>query len=244
MRGGLREEQEAIFKNVITRRGNEDPEVANVRIIPTDTLTIPATDEVRPMQDLIADALAHRPDLDQARLQMDNSQIGLEGARSLTQAASGSGRHHAEQRTRRPARPVSGHLDPGFIGGYGSVLDQIFSRKYPTYGVGTAVDSAHPQPHRGSRPGARRTAGEAVGDPPAPVAEPGAPGSGRRADRHAPLARQLRGRRAGAPFCRRNRSPPSRPSSKSAPPPVSSSFNTRACWRRPAPPKSPPTART
>src|ERR1035441_868445 len=69
---GLREEQEAIFKNVITRRGNEDPEVAIARIIPTDTLTIPATDEIRPMQDLIGDALAHRPDLDQARLQIAN----------------------------------------------------------------------------------------------------------------------------------------------------------------------------
>ena len=45
---GLREEQEAIFKNVITRRGNEDPEVANSRIIPTDTLTIPATDADSP----------------------------------------------------------------------------------------------------------------------------------------------------------------------------------------------------
>src|SRR6185437_12668640 len=67
---GLREEQEAILKNVITRRGNEDPEVANARIIPTDALTIPATDQVRPMQDLVTDALAHRPDVDQARLQI------------------------------------------------------------------------------------------------------------------------------------------------------------------------------
>src|ERR1035438_10723600 len=79
---GLREEQEAIFKNVITRRGNEDAEVASARIIPTDTLTIPATDEIRPMQDLIGAALAHRPDLDQARLQIANSQIGLQGARN------------------------------------------------------------------------------------------------------------------------------------------------------------------
>ena len=91
---GLREEQEAIFKNVITRRGNEDPEVAGARIIPTDTLTIPATDELRPMQDLIADALAHRPDLGQARLQIANSQIGLRGraqpdaSRSWTWSAS------------------------------------------------------------------------------------------------------------------------------------------------------------
>src|SRR4029077_12696514 len=81
---GLREEQEAILKNVITRRGNEDAEVDAAHLIPTDTLTIPGTDEVRPMQDLISDALAHRPDLGQARLQIDNSQIGLQGSRSAT----------------------------------------------------------------------------------------------------------------------------------------------------------------
>ena len=133
---GLREEQEAIFKNVITRRGNEDPEVANVRIIPTDTLTIPATDEVRPMQDLIGDALNHRPDLDQARLQVANSQIGLQGARSLTRpqldlVGTMQNNGLAGQET-----SFLGSFDPGFIGGFGSVLGQVFSRNYPTYGVG------------------------------------------------------------------------------------------------------------
>ena len=34
---GLREEQEAILKNVLTRRGNDDPEVRTAHIIPTDT---------------------------------------------------------------------------------------------------------------------------------------------------------------------------------------------------------------
>ncbi len=133
---GLREEQEAIFKNVITRRGNEDPEVANVRIIPTDTLSIPATDEVRPMQDLVGDALNHRPDLDQARLQVANSQIGLQGSRSLTRpqldlVGTMQNNGLAGQET-----SFLGSFDPGFIGGFGSVLGQLFSRNYPTYGVG------------------------------------------------------------------------------------------------------------
>jgi outer membrane protein TolC len=133
---GLREEQEAIFKNVITRRGNEDPEVANVRIIPTDTLSIPASDEVRPMQDLVGDALTHRPDLDQARLQVANSQIGLQGARSLTRpqldlVGTMQNNGLAGQET-----SFLGSFDPGFIGGFGSVLGQVFSRNYPTYGVG------------------------------------------------------------------------------------------------------------
>ena len=81
---GLLAEQEAILKNQLTRTGNADPDVASAHIIPTDTLTIPAQDEIRPMQDLINEALANRPDLGQARLQIDNSRIGLAGSRNAT----------------------------------------------------------------------------------------------------------------------------------------------------------------
>jgi outer membrane protein TolC len=132
---GLLEEQEAVLKNAITRRGNEDPEIAAAHIIPTDPLTIPATDEVRPMQDLTGEAIGRRPDLGQARLQVQNSQIGLEGARNAT----------------RPQLDVVGiMLNSGLAGqanpflpsplvisgGYGGALDQVFTRNYPTYGVG------------------------------------------------------------------------------------------------------------
>jgi len=137
---GLREEQEAIFKNVITRRGNEDPEVANARIIPTDALTIPATDQVRPMQDLVTDALAHRPDVDQARLQIVNSQIGLDGARSLTKPQLDLVGVMQNNGLAGQANPFVANPDPGFFGGYGSVLTQIFSRNYPTYGIGVQLN--------------------------------------------------------------------------------------------------------
>ncbi len=137
---GLREEQEAILKNVITRRGNDDPEVAGAHIIPTDVLTIPAADQVRPMQDLIVDALSQRPDISQARLQIDNSKIGLDGARSLTKPQLdlvGIMQNNGLTGQSNPLFPTT--PDPGFIGGYGGVLDQIFSRKYPTYGVGVQM---------------------------------------------------------------------------------------------------------
>lgn len=136
---GLREEQEAIFKNVITRRGNEDPEVASARVIPTDTLNIPATDEIRPMQDLTAEALSHRPDLDQARLQIVNSQIGLQGARSATRPQLDLVGVMQNSGLAGQANPFGTSADPGLIGGYGSVLGQIFARNYPTYGVGVQL---------------------------------------------------------------------------------------------------------
>ncbi|HJZ95093.1 MAG TPA: TolC family protein [Candidatus Solibacter sp.] len=133
---GLREEQEAIFKNVITRRGNEDPEVRAAHIIPTDTLTIPDTDDIRPMQDLIADALARRPDLGQARLQIANSQIGLEGARSATKPQVDLVGIMQNSGLAGELNPFAPGVDPGFLGGYGGALNQIFMRRYPTYGVG------------------------------------------------------------------------------------------------------------
>jgi outer membrane protein len=134
---GLREEQEAILKNVITRRGNEDPEVQPAHVIPTDTLIIPEKDEIRPIQDLISDALTHRPDLGQARLQIDNSKIGLAGARSATRPQLDLVGVMQNNGLAGAANPLFlASPDPGFIGGYGGVLDQIFARKYPTYGVG------------------------------------------------------------------------------------------------------------
>ena len=136
---GLREEQEAILKNVITRRGNEDPEVMAAHLIPTDTLTIPPSDEVRPMQDLIGEALTRRPDLGQARLQVANSQIGLEGARSATKPQLDLVGIMQNNALAGDVFPLAPAPDVNMIGGYGTALNQIFTRKYPTYGVGVQM---------------------------------------------------------------------------------------------------------
>ena len=132
---GLLQEEEAILKNVLTRRGNEDPEVRAAHIIPTDALAIPENDQTRPIQDLISEALANRPDLGQARLQIENSRIGLEGARSATRPEVdlvGVMQNNGLAGTVNPAALPN----PGYSGGYGSILEQVLARKYPTYGIG------------------------------------------------------------------------------------------------------------
>ena len=136
---GLLEEQEAIIKSYLTKRGNEDPEVQSATIIPTDLLDIPEKEEIRPIQDLIADAVAHRPDLNQARLQIENSEIGLKGSRNarlpqvdLVGVAQNNGLSGA-------LNPLAPGADPAFVGGYGGILDQLFTRRYPTYGIGVQV---------------------------------------------------------------------------------------------------------
>jgi outer membrane protein len=135
---GLREEEEAIVKNVLTRR-NDDGEIRDAHIIPTDALSIPEQEDVRPIQDLMAAALSNRPDLAQAQLQVENSQIGLTGSRSATLPEVdlvGVMQNNGLAGTTSPTLP-GGYS--GFSGGYGTALEQIFARNYPTYGVGVQV---------------------------------------------------------------------------------------------------------
>jgi outer membrane protein len=136
---GLLEEQEAILKSVLTKTGNQDPEVQAARIIPTDSLTIPDKEQIQPIQDLLAAAVANRPDLNPAGLQVENSEIGLKGARNavrpqmdLVGVAQNNGLAGA-------VNPLSPTADAALVGGYGTALDQIFTRKFPTYGIGVQV---------------------------------------------------------------------------------------------------------
>ena len=137
---GLLEEQEAILKNVLTRQGNEDLEVRSAHIIPTDTLEIPAQDNIQPIQDLVAEALASRPDLRQARLQIDISKIGLQGSKNATLPEVDLLGVVANSGLAGALNPLEPSADPALIGGFGGVLDQILSRRYPTYGIGLQLN--------------------------------------------------------------------------------------------------------
>jgi outer membrane protein len=132
---GLLEEQEAIVKSVITRRANR-PEVLNARIIPTDSLNMPEKDSLPPLQDLLAQAFQNRPDLKQAGVQVENSQISLEGSRNalrpeldLVGVAQNNGLA-GQQSSVGPA------ADPNFLGSYGGALEQLATFKYPLYEFG------------------------------------------------------------------------------------------------------------
>src|SRR5581483_6258740 len=130
----------AILKNVVTRLGNEDETVRAAHIVPTDTLAIPDQDNVQPIQDLITQALANRADLGQARFQIDVSRIGLQGSKNATLPELdlvGILQNNGLAGALNPLQPTA---DPALIGGYGGVLDQVFSRKYPTYGIGLQLN--------------------------------------------------------------------------------------------------------
>lgn len=145
-------QQETLLKNALSRTGVASPLLAEARIVPTDQIRVPAVEPVQPIQDLIAEALNNRPDLAQTRLQITNSQISLEGIKSSLKPALdlvGSLQNNglAGQINALPIPPIPGtnlppaqrnpnSVDPFFLGGYGTVLSQLFARNFPNYAVG------------------------------------------------------------------------------------------------------------
>jgi outer membrane protein len=136
---GLLEEQEAIVKTVITRRTDNDPEILNARIIPTDSIEVPGTDETKPLQEWVALAFANRPDLRQAGVQIENTQISLQGSRNELRPeidVVGTAQNSALAAQLNPLLPP---IESPLIGGYGNALEQLATRKYPTYGIGLNI---------------------------------------------------------------------------------------------------------
>ena len=145
---GLVAQQELVIKNVVTRNGASDPRLREAHIIPLDHIEVPAQDQVEPVQDLLARAFENRPDIAQARLQVDNSQISLKGSKNAllpsldligslqNSALSGPISQNYVASTGLPLQPV---IDPLLVGGSGNLLSQIFAHNFPNYSIGVQL---------------------------------------------------------------------------------------------------------
>jgi len=136
-------QQETILKNALSRTGVASPALADARIIPTDRIRVDPTEKVRPIQDLYDTAMAKRPDVAQTRINIENAKIGLQGTRSqllpsLDLQATVQNNALAGNVNRVPLRGVviPRSVDPFFVGGFGSTLEQLFRRNFPDYAIG------------------------------------------------------------------------------------------------------------
>ncbi|HKE28762.1 MAG TPA: TolC family protein [Bryobacteraceae bacterium] len=149
------EQQEMILKSVLTRSGLDNPAIAAAHIVPTTTIEVPAQDNIAPTQEMIAEALANRPEVAQNNITLDNARLDMLGTKSNllpTLVATASLANSGQGGALNPAVqvPITGPngnivgyrpLGPGdvsstLIGGYGTALGQIFSRNFPNYNVG------------------------------------------------------------------------------------------------------------
>ncbi len=136
---GLVQQQELIVKTVITRRGLANTSILAAHIIPTDTLAVPETEPPQPVEEMIAEALRNRPDLAQAGIQVENSQINLKGSLNALRPELDVVGNVQNGGLSGQINPVAAALTPGAVlypGGYGTALGQIFKNNFPTYSAG------------------------------------------------------------------------------------------------------------
>jgi outer membrane protein len=139
---GLVQQQELIVKTAITRGGLANPAIRAAHIIATDSVIVPETESVRPVDDLITEALHDRPDLAQAGIQVENSQISLKGSLNALRPELDVVGSVQNGGLSGDINPVGAALTPGaalYPGGYGTALGQIFKNNFPTYAVGVQL---------------------------------------------------------------------------------------------------------
>jgi outer membrane protein len=142
------EQLEVTLKNLLSRNGLANTTIAAVHIVPTDRITVPDVEPIQPVQDVVASALQHRPELAQQRLQVDNSKINLTGTRNsmlpqlsvvgnLSNPGAGGIFNPNPQ-----LDPLTGKIvtrtepNPDLIGGYGNILRQVFGVPTVNYTIG------------------------------------------------------------------------------------------------------------
>jgi outer membrane protein TolC len=133
-------QQETVLKNALSRNGVASPTLANVHIIPLDKLVIPPSDELKPVDDLVAEALNKRVELEQDRINIDSKKLDLAGVKS-------SLRPTLQAFAELTNNGLTGQLlqtgVPGadyFAGGYDNLLGQIFRRNFPNYSAGISLN--------------------------------------------------------------------------------------------------------
>lgn len=139
-------QQETILKTALSKTGVSSPLVAAAHIIPTDPIRVPDVDPISPIQDMTAMAISSRPELSQSRIQLQNQELTIRGSKNallptLDVVANLSNSALAGQINPLPALPGTVHSNTGFfIGGYSTVLSQLFARNFPNYSIGVNLN--------------------------------------------------------------------------------------------------------
>jgi len=144
-------QQEIQLKNVLSRTGGADPLLVETRIVPTDRIVVPESDDLAPVNDLVRNALAMRADLASERAGIRSSQVSALGtANGLlptlvlfgTETQAGlSGTGHP-QVINVNHQTIVETPNPFFVGGIQNGLQQVFDRNFPTENIGDYFGAA------------------------------------------------------------------------------------------------------
>ena len=137
-------QQEIVLKNALNRNAMENAWLDDVHVIPLDHIEVPKTDEIRPVQDLVQEALEKRDEIEQAKINLDSKKVLLKGTKNNLLPSLQAFAEFTNNGLSGPANPIYGNCcgepNPYFLGGTGNVLSQILRRNFPNYSAGISLN--------------------------------------------------------------------------------------------------------
>jgi outer membrane protein len=138
------QQQEIVLKNALSRNVTENTWLDEVHIVPLDQIEIPKTEDVRPVQDLVQEALANRVEIQQAKINLDSQKIMTKGTKDALKPSLSAFADVNNAGLAGPLNPIYNNCCGApaglFVGNTGTVLSQIFDRKFPNYSAGLSFN--------------------------------------------------------------------------------------------------------
>jgi outer membrane protein len=141
--------QQLLMKNAISR-SIEDPVLAEADVIPTSTMQVPQQEPVTPIQDMINEALQHRAELVESRIDLNSRDLNSKAVRNAMlptleafayYGGSGLG---GDVNAQCKVQGIQCSPPPVFGGatsvGYGSTLNQLVNSTAPDKGIGLTLN--------------------------------------------------------------------------------------------------------
>jgi outer membrane protein TolC len=144
--------QELYMKNAISRNLT-DSQLMAAEVIPTDTMQVPASEPVAPIQDLIAEALSHRAELAEAHIDLTNRDITNKAAANALRPSLDLVANYGNNALGGQLPPMLQGLSGCVVGSisaclpeglrttsYGGIFSNLWTTYTPTYTVGFNVN--------------------------------------------------------------------------------------------------------
>jgi outer membrane protein TolC len=138
------QQQEIVLKNALSRNAMANTWLDEVHIVPLDPIEVPKTDDLKPLTELLPQALANRIEIEQSKVNIDSQKIAIRGSRNGLLPSLQAFVELTNNGLSGPVNPAydgcCGAPDPYFIGGVGTALGQVFRRDFPNYSAGLTLN--------------------------------------------------------------------------------------------------------
>ena len=136
-------QQQTVLKNALVRNGIAAAGLSTVHVIPLDRIRLPEKEENTPLEQLVREALARRPEVAQNRTNIESNKMNLVGIKSSLRPqlqAFAELTNNALSGVLTPYGALAGSGVDYLAGGYGNFLAEIFRRNYPNYSAGLSLN--------------------------------------------------------------------------------------------------------